>query len=559
MRRRPALWLLVLAAVGPPLRIRARTYPHRWVYVSRSLRLDEHVEDIRAIAATAAAHGLNGLVLSGGLDRLDLQPSAYFDRLRKVQAICEQHGLELIPEVFSAGYGSAVLAHDRNLAEGLPVRGALFIAGREEARLEPDPPPQLLNGGMENYRGHRLSGYQTQDAPGRISFVDTSVFHQGAASLRFENFGVSRHGHGRLMQEVAVRPRRCYRVSFWLKTEELTPPESFNLQVLAPDGRRLAPWIARAPATSEWRRLVWGFNSFDYDRVRIFVGVWGARSGRFWLDDLKLEEVGLLNVLRRPGTPLTVRSEQTGVEYEEGRDFAPVADPQLDFRFDRSPPPIRLLPGGRIREGERLRVDYYHGMAVNDGQVSVCMSEPKLYRIWQEQVRLIREVLGPRRFFLLSMDEIRAGGSCQACKRRGLTVAQILGDCLTRQFEMLRATHPEAEIFVWSDMLDPNHNARANYFLADGSYEGSWRYVPKELGIVTWHYARRRASLRHFSGLGFRTLAGAYYDADNLENVRDWLEALDETPGAVGIMYTTWRNKYELLADFGDLVSGPRD
>lgn len=558
MIRRPAMWLLMLAALGPPVQVRAQVYPHRWVYVSRSLQRDQHVEEIRAIAATAAAHGLNGLVLAAGLDRLDLQPPAYFERLRQVQALCQQYGLELIPSIFSAGYGGSVLAHDRNLAEGLPVERALFTAAGGEARLRPDPAPELLNGGMEDYEGYRLRGYQLQDQPGVISFPDTEVFFAGKASLRFENFTGNLFGHGRLMQEIAVRPRRCYRVSFALKTEDLTPPSAFRLQVLGLDGRALAPWLVRAQASEDWRHFSWGFNSLDRDRVRIYVGVWGARAGRFWLDDLRIEEVGLLNVVRRPGAPVTVRNEETGVEYEEGRDFAPIADPHLDFRFDHDPPAIRLLPGGGIREGERLRVDYYHGMAVNAGQVSVCMSEPKLYEIWREQVRLMREHLGPLRFFLLSMDEIRAGGSCLACRRRGLPMSEILGDCITRQFQMLREANPDAEIFAWSDMLDPNHNARADYFLVEGDFRGSWLHVPKQLGIVTWHYDRRRASLAHFSSLGFRTLAGAYYDADTLDNVRGWLEALDETPGAVGIMYTTWENKYGLLADFGDLVSRPR-
>jgi len=558
MLRNPALWFLLLASVGPPVHIQARVYPYRWVYVSRNLQSDQHVRDIEWIAATAAQHGLNGLVLAAGLDRLDLQPPAYFERLRQVQEICRRYELELIPIIFSAGYGSSVLAHDRNLAEGLPVRNALFVAYGEEARLVPDPPPQLLNGGMEDYDGHRLRAYRLQDQPGQVTFVDTEVFHSGAASLRFENFTSNASGHGRLMQEIAVQPYRCYRVSFWLKTDSLWPPSAFRLQVLGLDGRALAPWNPQAPSTTDWRRFTWGFNSADRDRVRIYLGVWGGRSGRFWLDDLEIEEVGLLNLLRRPGTPVSVRSEESGLEYEEGSDFAPLADPNLNFRFDHQPPVIRLLPGTRIREGERLRVDYYHGMAVNDGQVSVCMSEPKLYEIWREQVRLIRETLGPLRFFLLSMDEIRAGGSCLACKRRGLSMAQILGDCITRQFEMLREANPEAEIFAWSDMLDPNHNARADYYLVDGDYTGSWLHVPRELGIVTWYYQKRRESLAHFSSLGFRTLAGAYYDGDDLENPRGWLEALDEVPGAVGIMYTTWQNKYDLLAEFGDLVSNPR-
>jgi hypothetical protein len=44
-------------------------------------------------------------------------------------------------------------------------------------------------------------------------------------------------------------------------------------------------------------------------------------------------------------------------------------------------------------------------------------------------------------------------------------------------------------------------------------------------------------------------------DGDTLDNPKEWLENLNRTPGAVGIMDTTWRNKYELLAPFGELVS----
>ena len=107
-------------------------------------------------------------------------------------------------------------------------------------------------------------------------------------------------------------------------------------------------------------------------------------------------------------------------------------------------------------------------------------------------------------------------------------------------------------------MLDPNHNAnpdRKYYYLAEGNYAGSWNHVPKELVIVCWNYRVRTESLKHFSSLGFRTMAGAYYDADNLENPEGWLQALHNTPGASGLMYTTWLNKYDLLGPFGDLVS----
>jgi len=103
-------------------------------------------------------------------------------------------------------------------------------------------------------------------------------------------------------------------------------------------------------------------------------------------------------------------------------------------------------------------------------------------------------------------------------------------------------------------MLDPNHNAHDNYYLVDGDFTGSWEHVPKDLIIVCWYHEKRKESLKFFSDLGFRTLAGAYYDGDTLENPRNWLETLSRTPRARGIMYTTWQSKYALLADFGDLV-----
>jgi hypothetical protein len=298
-----------------------------------------------------------------------------------------------------------------------------------------------------------------------------------------------------------------------------------------------------------------GFNSLDYDMVRVYVGVWGGKSGRFWVDDLEIEEVGLLNVLRREGTPVVVRSAETGRAYEEGRDYAPIEDRRMNFRFDHEPPLIRILLSGRIKEGEGLKVSYYHGMGVNRGQVTACMSEPRIYEIMAEQAQLIHKHLGPNKY-LLSMDEIRAGGACKACKKRGMTMGEILGYCISKQREIIRGVNPKAEVLIWSDMLDPNHNAHGDYYLVDGDFSGSWKHVPKDLIIVCWYYKKRAESLKFFSSEGFRTLAGAYYDGDTLENPRDWLKELDKTPKATGIMYTTWRNKYDLLGPFGDLVSG---
>ncbi len=289
-----------------------KTYPHRWVFVSRSLRADKDVTDIEQIVRIGAAHGLNGMVLSAGLDRLDKQPAEYFDRLAKIKDLCERKGIEIVPNIFSVGYGGSVLAYDRNLAAGIPVENAPFLVEGNRARIAPLVVARIANAGFERHDGNRLADYRFHDRPGEISFVDTETFHGGKASLRFENFGRDEHGHARVMQEVKVQPHRCYRLSCWVKTDRLDPGGAFRIQVLTEKGRSLAPFDPRVPSTSDWRKIEMGFNSLDYEMVRIYAGVWGGKAGRFWIDDFELEEVGLLNVLRRPGTPVTVRNAKTG-------------------------------------------------------------------------------------------------------------------------------------------------------------------------------------------------------------------------------------------------------
>ncbi|HET9179608.1 MAG TPA: hypothetical protein VFQ24_14720 [Terriglobia bacterium] len=527
-----------------------RIYPDRWVYVPTGLASDEELERVQGIAHTASSHGLNGMLLSSGFDQLDLKPQDYLERLTRLKKTCDSLKVEIIPLGFSVGYGSGVLAHNRNLAAGLPVHGALFVAAEHEARFVPDSPAKLLNGGFEERQGNLPTGFSVH---GASASIDTAVFHSGKVSVRFSNFNGS-SGDSYLAQDIRTTPYCCYRMRCWVKTEDVSPETRFHFWAIAPDGRNLSYLEHPLKATSDWNRLDWAFNSWYADRVSFRVGIADGKSGSVWVDDVEMEEVGLTNVLRRPGTPVVVRNEKTGEAYDEGPDYAPIADPQLNFRWDHVGPSIHLPAGSRIRPGDRLRVDYFHSLMIYHGQVPIDMSEPEVYEIWKRQIPLIEKYLAPKKYFL-SMDEVRIGGFCKACKDRRLPMAEILGDCVKRQAEMIHAANPGAQVFVWSDMFDPNHNARKQYYLIDGSFEGAWKYLPKDLVIACWYYEKRNLSLPFFSKLGYHTLAGAYYDADNLDNPKGWLESLDRTPGAVGIMYTTWEHKYKLLPAYGDLVS----
>jgi hypothetical protein len=525
----------------------------RFAWISGwGLGKDQDVKDISRVVEAASRHGINGAVVSFGLDTLTKRTADYFRRLDEIQLVCKQNHVELIPAVLSVGYGDGFLAHDPNLAEGVPVEDAPFLVKGSEARLAADNSVQLINGGFEDYSGDKLGGFNFRDQPGQVSFIDNNVKYSGRASLRLENFTSNPYGHGRVMQTVAVHPHRCYRVTIWVKTEALSG--AFRLLALAGE-RYLAPRDFKLPPTTDWRKVTLLFNSMDCDKVSLYAGVWGGKAGKVWLDDWSLEEAGPVRVLHRPGTPVVVRNESGTVTYTEGKDYATLQEPHLRlWRDDGAAVPLKLLRGGRISDGERLRVNWYHSMIINDSQIPVCMGEPAVYEIMDHEVKLLAERLHPRRV-LLSMDEVRMAGTCGACQ--GRNAGELLGECISREVEIVRRYIPGAEIYIWSDMLDPNHNAHGNYFLVNGSFAGSWQHVPKDLVVVVWGGEPREKSLRFFAEQGFRTLVACYYDASTLNQVKGWLPIAEETPGMCGMMYTTWQRKYSLLPAFGDLLKEP--
>lgn len=530
----------------------AQTNQDRFVWVfGWGLESSRDTAAITNLLETAARSGLNGAVLSANLDTLCKQSPAYLSHLQAVKTTCDNLGLELIPSVFSVGYGGGILSHNRHLAEGLPVRDAAFVVHGNEARFEPDHPVTIVNGSFEEFKGNQFPGFGFHDSPGVISHVDTNTVHSGRAALRLEGFQTDRYGHGRIMQKVSVQPQRCYRMSLWVKTERLQPATAFRVTVLAGD-RELAPRTFPVKATSDWQKLTLLVNSLEFDSMNVYAGVWEGKEGRVWLDDWFIEEVGPINALRRPGTPLTVRSEDRSTTYQEGQDYEVFASPEFShYRLDQPNPPIRLRPGGPIHEGDRLRVSWFHPMLIHDSQVTVCMAENQLDEIFDHEARLLAEQLHPRKI-LLNMDEVRMGGTCEKCRDKNM--AELLGGCIGRQVDALRRYSPEARIYIWSDMLDPNHNARGQYYLVRGDFTGSWNYVPKDLIVTVWGGAPREQSLRFFADHGFQTLVACYYDADDLKEVRGWQAFASKVPNVRGFMYTPWLKKYDLLPDFGKLL-----
>lgn len=562
------VWALIgFVLAGSARAEEAPVYARRWFYSATNLQVDSAADDLIALTRRAAGAGYNGLMLADyKLNVLDRVPDRYFANARRLRDAAEAAGVEIIPAVFPIGYSSGLLAHDPNLAEGMPVEAAPFVVRGEEARLVPPTAPLYRNGGMEEARGDRLDGNAFQDDPGAGSFVDESAMHAGRRSLRLEAEGGS--PNRRVMQTIAVEPRRAYRFSAWVKAEGLRPASCFRLLVLGAGegGRALTFFEGGVEATQDWRRVEVVFNSLDQSRVNAYVGLWGPSSGKVWVDDVSIEPMGLTNVLRREGCPLVVTSDDGKTTYQEGRDFEPVADPKLgrepwdgEFSFAHDGPPIRPTPAGGIREGQALRVSWYHPIAVHGSQVMCCPSDPKVAALLRDQARRVNDLFRPKTFFM-SHDEIRCLNWDRSCLDRKLTPGEILAENVKQCAAILDEVAPGCEIAVWSDMFDPAHNAVAGpYYLVNGTLEGSWLGLPPRATIANWNSGKAVESLAFFADRGHRQILAGYYDVDDLSGFTAWDEAARGVRGVDGFMYTTWERKYRLLEDYGRAMAGRAD
>jgi len=551
--RRVAFGFLFIILLGSALWCEGGEYPYRFFYVSSKLDNDGDVEKICSVVKSAAGAGFNGMVFSSpSLEKLNVEFSDYAKRLKEVAKVCNENNIEIVPMVFSLNSDDCTVFTDKNLAEGLPVKDAPFIVSNGTAVLVPDQSVHFTNGNFEDYVGNQIKLDQLQDIAVQVVFADKVVYKEGKTSLRFEKQEQNAGTKGYIAQEVRVKPYRSYKITFWVKTEGLKPATSFLPQVHGKESRILMELNPILQSDSDWQKMTFGFNSCDNSTVKIYLGLSNWVSGKLWVDDLVIEEVAPLNVLSRPGTPVVVRNNKTGTTYEKSYDYAPIVDNKMNFRFDHEEPLVKILHNSGIKEDDRLRVSFYQGIALHESQVTYCMSEPRMYEIWRSQARAIHEAFAPQKYFL-NVTQVRAGGSCETCKERGISVAQILGDCITRQLNIVRELNPNAEVFIWSDMLDGSHNARDNYYLVDGDLTGSWNYIPKDLVIVCWHYKLRNESMHHFSNLGFKTLVCINADK-GADEIRYWQQAMKNTPESGGAIYTSFENDYTKLASFGKFV-----
>jgi hypothetical protein len=509
--------VLVLLLLLIPCHVQeSKNPPDLWLYCPTNLQVSENVPKLQKLWERAAKAGYSKILFADSklakLGDLGGMEKTYAANTEKVKKIAADLKLEIVPALFHIGYSNSMLWHDPNLAEGLPVKDALFVVKGGEARLEPDPPVSF---------------------GGKWGFVDETVRIKDGVATAKDHEKVARFN-----KTFQLPKFRCYHVSVKIKTENYTG----HPEIKALAGNRSLQWEnLHIKKTQDWSEHDVVFNTLEHEKVTVYFGVWGAAKGTLQWKDWKIEEAGLVNVLRRPGCPFIIQG------YTEGKDYEPVVDPKLgqnpwrgEYHAWHEPVAIKT----KLPDGTKLRVSWFHPAIVYDGQVSACISEPKTMELLKDEARRVRELWGAKGY-MMSHDEFRTMNQDDACVKRNLDAGPLLADNARECVKLL----PGSTVYVWNDMFDPFHNAVKDYYLVRGDLKGSWEGLDKDVVIVNWHFGAREKSMPFFAERGHRQVIAGYYDGP-VDQVKEWLKTGAKVKGVVGVMYTTWKNNFDHLEEF---------
>lgn len=509
----------------------------RWIYCSENLLVDRNVDALETLLRRAAKAGYTHVLLTDSkFSRLGEMDERYFAHARRIKELAQTLGLELVPALFPIGYSNDLLGQNPNLIEALPVRDLELIIRKGAG--EPVDPPELRGGDMND-----LGVWDWHDA--------TVTQDDGAAKMT-----ITKDANSRIAQKIRLKPFHPYHLSVRIRSRDLhATPE---VKVLTKEGRALNYQNLGVKSNQDWTEHHVVFNSLDHSEATLYLGCWGGSGGEVWWDDLRWESAGFLNVVRRPGAPLSVRRDDDSA-LTEGNEMEFMKDPRMgtvpwkgEYEVWHEPPVLRTS----LPDGTRLKASFYHAITIYDGQAMICPSEPETVALLKDQARRMHALWGAKGY-MMSHDEIRVLNWCGACEARHLDAGAILADNVRTCIGILRTVNPGGRIYVWSDMFDPNHNARDDYYLVRGNLAGSWEGLDPDVVIVPWYFEKRRESLAWFAGRGHRQVIAGYYDHDP-EQVRDWLEAAKMVKGVDGVMYTTWRHAYGDLERFARLIQPER-
>lgn len=537
-------------SAAPPIQL--------WYYHHTYLSTDDALQTSKALVDRAAKAGYTGMALwDSNVNTLGDEFAVYETEGRIGELLryaSKKHMKTLMgPGLF--GDSNEVLQANPNWAEAQRVVGTEFRVDSTGKQLQlKNTFPGLANPGFED---GKTGWFDTGDAGLGVN----SVAHSGKTSAVI----VDAPANARLRQKFPLKPWHQYHLRLFYKSSNFKG--SVMVEVLDSsnfDKGRTGAYL-NASGSHDWTEANYTFNSADSTEGYLYFGVWGGSSGILWFDDIQIEETALVYLVRRSGAPLKIYDPQNASKaYQEGSDYNRVMDMHVETTrtpFDDTwhpPTPITLPKGTRLTPGQTVAVDSYSTAPIPGALgVSMCMSEPVVYKWIAQNARTMKKLLPSGGAIFIGYDEVRQMNSCEKCRAKNMTAGELLAWSMGQSVHVYESILPEAPLYTWNDMFDPYHNARNNYYLVEGDIAGSWKGLPSNVRIVNWNLGQLKDSLKWFSGRDsrqptpHRQIIAGYYDSHNgASSAQEELASAKGIPGVQGLMYTTWVDDYTQLESF---------
>lgn len=569
--------LSVTAADQPP--IVGDADDHEWLHMSANLVVDE-VDDLLATIDEAKQAGANGVLFSdtkaNNFSRVNY--AGWEDDMKRLRQEVQDRGMDFVINMTPVGFCSPLLYENTDLAAGYPIaEQPLRVQGNQLVPVETAP---IANGGFEE-PGNEIVGGAFQDAVGQRTFRDTSVARTGEASFRADASGGEM---SRLFIDVEVEPWQQYTATVWIKTQNLTARNTslliFDGQAPAENRRQFASQDLSLPGengrrsyfsgsnnlTTDWTEIRIAFNSLDAQQVRLGLAVFGGESGSIWWDDLQLESTPTLNWINRPGLDQSLVTED-GRPLSIGGDTSAIDDPLLGEVLSYSgtydsyhrAPVVTVNPSSGLVDGDIVLLSGWHTVVTARGQIGCSWNDPGVLALLEDSVAAVYELIEPDGV-LLNYSEIRTGGFEPSDTVHGSSGAAMAASIST-MIDRTDAIIGDADLYMWSDMIQPFQNARPNYYQVAGDLSGAIEGVdPKRVTVINWSSGDRlrggdaAGAVDFFEARGFQQMIGGFYDEDVASNRDAWVAATEGADGIVGSLYATWvrPRDFTQIAEFGD-------
>jgi hypothetical protein len=487
----------------------------------------------------------------------DFWPWENEQRMKEVMKYAAKKHMNVVASPAPYGYSNEALQANGNWAESQRVTGAEFQVDASGKRLNfRNSFPGLSNSGFEDGKKDWFS----TDDPG---IGINTVAHSGKASAVV----VDAPGNARFRQKFPLKPWRQYHLRLFYRSSNFRGGPMVSVFDSGDFNKVRLNASINAGGNHDWTELNYAFNSQDSTEGSIYFGVWGGSTGILWFDDVQIEEIALVYMTRRPGTPIKVYDPANPSQvYNEGRDFNPIFDPRMattrtPFSDNYHAPPVVMLPkSSHLKPGQTIAIDYFAAFPIpGNNSVAMCLTEPYTHKWLAQNARAIKSVLPSEGGLFLGYDEIRQMNSCGSCRAKRMSAGELLAWSVGQTISIYRSVAPGTPLYIWNDMFDPYHNANNHYFYVEGDLAGSWKGIPSDVVVMNWNLDNLKNSLTWFSGrdtrqpLPHRQMIAGYYDKGNgaLTAQTELMQAAG-VPGIQGLMYTTWNDDYSQLASYAN-------